>query len=114
MLDLFSDSLFFPALVLAVLGFLVPRLWARVLPEGVKPLLINVFLSTVLLFVLSTVFFVCLYVWQGVPAAQLMESGLSANVQFFGRLGLIAAIIWAPIMLLSVAGLPRKWVKETW
>jgi hypothetical protein len=114
MLNLFSDSLFLPALMLAVLGFLVPRLLARVLPEGVKPLLINTLLSTVLLFALSTVFFACLYIWQGFPMAQLMESGLAANLQFFGRLGLIAALIWAPIMLLSVAGLPRKWVKETW
>jgi hypothetical protein len=112
--DLFSDSLFFPALVLAVLGFVVPRLLALVLPEGVKPLLINAFSSTVLLLVLSTGFFVCLYIWQGFPMAELMEAGLSANLQFFGRLGLIAALIWAPIMLLSVAGLPRKWVKETW
>ncbi|MDP5086849.1 MAG: hypothetical protein NWQ23_15630 [Yoonia sp.] len=99
---------------MAILAFAVPRLLARVLPEGVTPLLLNAFLATLLLFVISSLFFFCLYLWQGVDFATIMEPGLAANVLFFGRLGVMAAIIWAPIMLLSVAGLPRKWVKETW
>lgn len=109
-----SDTLLLPAFVLGLCAFVIPRLLSRVLPEGVTPLLLNVFLSTVLLFVISALFFFCLYLWQGVSFAQIMEPGLAANVVFFGRLGLVSAIIWAPIMLLSVAGLPRKWVKETW
>ena len=114
MQGLLSDGLFLPALVLAIIGFATPRLLARVLPEGVGPLMINALLSTLALFLLSAVFFVCLYIWQGVPMAQILEPGLAANVLFFGQLGLIAGIIWGPIMILSVAGLPRKWVKETW
>lgn len=111
---LFADALFLPALVLALAAFAVPRLLARVLPEGVKPLMLNAFLSTVLLFLLATGFFVCLYLWQGLSVADITEPGLATSLIMFGRLGLIAAIIWAPIMILSVAGLPRKWVKETW
>ncbi len=114
MSDLLSDALLLPAIVIAALGYLVPRLLARALPEGVKPLLLNTFLSTILLFAISAMFFVCLYLWQGVSLSELNASGLSVSVVFFGRLGLASAIIWAPIMLLSVAGLPRKWVKETW
>jgi hypothetical protein len=112
--SVFSDSLFLPTLVLAALAFVVPRLLGRVLPEGVKPLLLNAFLSTLLLFVISAAFFFSLYLWQGLSVAQIMEPGWAANIVFFGRLGMIAAMIWAPIMVLSVAGLPRKWVKETW
>ncbi|WP_342078128.1 hypothetical protein [Yoonia sp. SS1-5] len=112
--SLISDTLFWPALMIAVLGFVVPRGLARILPEGVRPLLLNAFLSTLILFVLSAAFFVCLYLWQGTPVAEILAPGLAANVAFFGKLGLMAAIIWAPIMLLSVAGLPRRWVKETW
>ena len=111
---LFADALLLPALVISVLGFIVPRLLARLLPEGIGPLLLNAFLSTVLLFIISAGFFFCLYLWQGLSVAQIMEPGLAANVVFFGRLGLFSAIIWGPIMVLSVAGLPRKWVKETW
>ena len=110
----FSDTLFLPALVLAVAAFTIPRLLARVLPEGVGPLLLNAFLSTVLLFIISAGFFFCLYLWQGLSVAQIMEPGLAVNAVFFGKLGLSAVIIWGPIMILSVSGLPRKWVKETW
>ena len=111
---LLSDSLLVPALVLALIAFAVPRTLGRLLPEGVLPLLLNVFLSTVLLFILSGIFFFLLYFWQGVPVDQVVASGIAANIVYFGSLGLAAAIIWAPIMLLSVAGLPRKWVNETW
>ncbi len=114
MSDLLSDGLFLPALVLALTAFAVPRLLAMLLPEGVVPLFLNAFLSTVLLFVLSGVFFFCLYLWQGLNVSDLLAPGFMTNMVFFGRLGLSAAIIWAPIMILSVAGLPRKWVKETW
>lgn len=110
----FSNSLLLPAFVLAVVAFVVPRVVARILPEGVKPLLVNAFLSTALLFTLSAILFFCLYLWQGLSVAELMLPGLAANVVFFGQLGLVSAIIWAPIMLLSVAALPRRWVKETW
>ncbi|MEJ6404662.1 hypothetical protein [Yoonia sp. 2307UL14-13] len=96
------------------MAFFVPRVLGRLLPEGVKPLVLNTFLSTVLLFVISALFFLCLYLWQGLSPAQIMEPGLSANILHFGRLGLTSALIWAPIMILSVAGLPRKWIHETW
>lgn len=112
--SMISDSLLFPAFALAVLAFAVPRLLGLFLPEGVWPLLLNAFLSTVLLFVLSAGFFFCLYLWQGLDAAEVMAPGVAKTMVFFGRLGLSAAIIWAPIMVLSVAGLPRKWTKETW
>lgn len=112
--NLLSDSLFIPALVLALMAWFVPKLLARVMPEGVKALLGIAFLSTVFLFVLSAGFFVALYVWQGMTWAQFAEYGLAANVLFFGKLSLIAAMIWAPIMVLSVANLPRSWVREVW
>ena len=108
-----SDGLILPALVLAIVAFFVPRLLARIMPEGVTPLLVNAFMSTVILIVLSGLFFWCLYILQGLRLTQLAEQGLAMNILSFGRLGLISAIIWAPIMILSVAGLPRKWVHST-
>ena len=112
--DFMADGLFLPALIMAAMGFIVPRLWAHALPEGVVPLMVNAFLSTVLLFALAACFFVGLYVWQGMPFAEIMAPGWAKNIMFFGRLGLMSAIIWGPIMLLSLAALPRRWVKKTW
>ena len=109
-----SDSLFIPALTLALLAWLVPKLLSMILPEGVKPLIVIALLSTVFLFLLSAGFFVALYFWQGMTWAQFAQYGVAENVVFYGRLGLIAAMIWGPIMVLSVANLPRGWVREVW
>lgn len=114
MTELFSDGLLGPALVLAVIAWLVPKLWARVLPEGVWPLMLIGLLSTLTMFVLTGAFFAALYVWQGAPWSEIAELGLSANLLFFGRLGLSSALLWAPIMVLSLAGLPRHWTKAVW
>jgi hydrogenase-4 membrane subunit HyfE len=112
--EVISDGLFLPTLMLALCAFAVPRLLARVLPEGVPALMANALLSALAMCVLSAVFFFCLYVWQGAPVQELLANGLAHNVVSFGGLGMIAGIIWAPIMLLSVAGLPRRWVHKTW
>ena len=94
------DGLILPALALGFLAFIVPRLFARVLPEGVAPLLLNGFVSTVTMSALSASLFFFLYVGQGADAGALAEQGLFANIWFFGRLGLSAALIWAPILIL--------------
>ncbi|WP_341368579.1 hypothetical protein [Yoonia sp. BS5-3] len=109
-----ADGLLVPAIMIAALGFAVPRLLARLLPEGVRPLMLNAFLSTLILFILSAGFFMLLYAGQGAGLSELLSLGAVSNIFYFGKLGLAAALIWAPIMVLSVAGLPRKWVKETW
>ncbi len=72
------------------------------------------FCSALFLFGLSSAFFVVLYLQQGLSLKELLEPGLIYNVVFFGRLGLSSTLIWAPIMILSVAGLPRNWTQETW
>lgn len=112
--DFFADSLLVPAFVLALLALAIPQLLARTLPEGVAPLMLNAFMSTLVLFLLSGGFFFVLYLVQGLSVAQILEPGIIGSVTFFGRLGLIASILWAPILLLSVASLPRKWVTKTW
>ena len=111
---LFADHLFLPAMVLAVIAWVVPKLLSMVLAEGFKPLMFNAFLSSLILFGISALFFFWLYVWQGAGLENLLSFSWIDNVVFFGRLGLTSAIIWAPIMILSVAGLPRTWEKEVW
>ena len=114
MSSLITDGLIVPALVLALLGWLVPRMLSLFWPEGVRPLLLLAFSATLIMLALGMVFFLGLYLWQGVPLDILFEPGLGAGIAHFLRLGLISALLWGPIMILSVAGLPKHWVKETW
>lgn len=109
-----ADGLVLPALVLALVGWLVPRGLSLVFPEGVRPLLFLTFVSTVIMFLIGSLFFVGLYVLRGASIDVVMSGGLVDVVLHFSRLGLISALLWGPIMILSVAGLPKHWVEETW
>ena len=110
----FSSGLILPALALAVLGWLVPRLLARAWPEGVGPLLLLALVSTLILTALAAAFFMLLYLGQGVPLAVILDVGVLGGWPHFLRLGLASALVWAPIMILSVASLPRHWTEKTW
>lgn len=111
---MFADGLIFPALLLALLGWLVPRLLSRVWPEGVRPLLWLALASAAVMLLLSAAVMIGLYLVGGVPLAALFDLGAGAFIVHFGRLALISALFWGPLMILSVAGLPKYWVKETW
>ena len=108
-----ESGLVLPALLLALVGWLVPRMLSLVFPEGVRPLLLLALVATILMVLIGSGFFVLLYVIQGIPMAVLFEPGLASGIVHFGKLGLISALIWGPILILSVAGLPKTWVKET-
>lgn len=110
----FSASLIWPALALGLLGWAVPKGFARVLAEGVKPLMFNAFLSTLFLYGLSALLFFFLYLMRGAPLEELAGAGTLANVVYFGRLGLMASLIWLPIMILTLANLPKHWKTEVW
>ena len=114
MSGMLADGLVVPALLLALVGWLVPRGLSLAFPEGVRPLLALAFVSTLLMIALATALFVALYAWQGVPLATLLEPGLLSGLVHFARLGLVSALIWGPIMVLSVAGLPQHWTRATW
>lgn len=108
-------DLVLPSLALGLLGWAVPRLLARVWPEGLPALLLLAAASAVILTVLSAGLFLLLYAWRGAPPALLLdESGAVRSAVHFLRLGLASALIWAPLMILSVAGLPRRWTTERW
>jgi hypothetical protein len=113
-MNLLSDGLIVPALLLALIGWLVPRGLSLLFPEGVRALMLLAFVATLLMLLIGMGFFVALYVWQGVPLGMLFEAGAVAGLAHFLRLGLISALLWGPIMVLSVAGLPKHWVTEKW
>ncbi len=83
-------------------------------PEGLRPLLVLGLVSTLIMFVIAALVFLAIYVSGGVPIAALFDFGFVAFVVYFGRLSLISALFWAPLLILSIAGLPKYWIKERW
>lgn len=114
MLDGFTSGLIWPAAALALLGWLVPRLLSLVWPEGVRALFALAFVSAGVMVMIGMAAFLLLYLIEGVPFSVLAEAGTGSMVAHFLRLGVISALFWGPILVLSVAGIPKTWVKETW
>jgi hypothetical protein len=96
-----------PLAGLALLAWFVPPALGRVLPEGVGWLVLNGILSAVVLALIAAVGFVLLYgeaggpVWREAP-------------WHFALLSARSALLWAPILVLSLANLPRGWTEAEW
>ena len=108
------SGLLLPALVLGLLGWLVPKLWSMLLPKGFAALAINAIISALTLSGLTGLYFVFAYWQAGVTLQALADQGAPGLLTYFGKLGLSAAIIWAPMMGLSLVGLTRRWGHAPW
>ncbi|MBU2359251.1 MAG: hypothetical protein KKB02_10015 [Alphaproteobacteria bacterium] len=109
-----TTGLLLPALALGLLGWLVPKLWSMLLPDGFGALALNAVLSALTVTALTALYFVVAYWQAGMTLDRLLEEGAAGLMIYFGRLGLSAAIIWAPMMGLSLVGLWRSWVRTPW
>lgn len=108
-------SLILPVGLMAVIGWVVPRLLARVFPEGAWPLIWLGGTAFVLCLALSGMVFAVLYMIGGAPVGEMLaEVGLWPTLWHFAKRGMLSAIVWLPIMILSTAQLPAKWTSETW
>ncbi len=107
-------TLVVPAMSLAALGWAVPRILAIWWPEGVKWLMGLALVSTLLMAALGAAFFALLYRMQGVDLGDLYGTQGLGALAHFGWLSLISALLWGPLMVLSLAGVPKNWVKEVW
>lgn len=114
MADSFASGLMIPVMFLALIAWLVPKLLSMIMPEGVKPLMALSFISTVILLIVAAAVFMGLYLVQGATLATFFAPGVADSLLFLLRLSVSAGIIWGPIMVLSIAGLPRTWTTEEW
>lgn len=112
--DAFSTALVLPALCLAVLGFVVPRVLALWWPEGVKWLMGLALVSTLVMALAGAVVFAVVYASQGVRLDDLYATGGASVPVHFMKLSMMSALLWAPLMVLSLAGVPKRWVREVW
>ena len=110
--EAYFNGLVLPAMCLAALGWAVPRVLALWWPEGVKWLLGLALVSTLVMAVCGAVFFAFLYSAQGVRLDDLYATGGLSVPIHFAKLSLISALLWGPLMVLSLAGVPKNWVRE--
>ena len=107
-------ELLFPALGLMLLAFLVTRGVEALVPESVAGLALMALLSTLLCWALASAGFALLYVQKDARVLTLLGDAPTASIGHFLRLGGSAALIWAPILLLTVSTAPRRWKTSVW
>ena len=118
MADVFDPAtaigLIFPAMCLAALGWTVPRILAIWWPEGARWLVGLALASTLVMAFAGAAFFALLYATNGVNIDDLYATGGISVLVHFAELSLISGLLWAPLMILSLAGVPKNWVREVW
>lgn len=110
MLSDFGLGLIIPCTVLALLGWYVPKWLGQRYANSLPKLIAVGFVATFVMYLLAGALFAALYVGQGAPFSALGELG----VDYFLRLGRSSALIWAPIMILSLIGLDKRSRPELW
>lgn len=105
-------SLALPTLVLMAAAILVARGFEAVLPETIPGMVACALLSALVLWLLSAAGFGLLYLWQDARYAVLFGDGRS--YRHLAALGAKAALIWAPLVALTVVTAPQRWKTATW
>lgn len=103
-------GLLIPAVILGLLALLVTRGVERLLPETLGGIALTALVSCGLMWLLSALLFAVWYLLQAPGAAALIGSG----ARHFGLLGLKAALVWGPVVALTVSTAGRRWKTNTW
>ena len=114
MLETLTQSLIGPAILLGALGWALPRVLALWFPEGVRPLIALAFCAALVMTLVSMGVFLALYLAGGLSLSEFFGLGVLDGLLHLARVAMASALIWAPVLVLSVAGLPKNWVEETW
>lgn len=107
-------SLALPAILLIAAAILVPRGLEPVVPESLGGLVLLGVLSAMALWALSGLGFALLYHLRGATFALLAGENAAPAFRHFAALGLKAALIWLPVLVLAVSTAPRRWKTATW
>jgi hypothetical protein len=107
-------SLLLPAAFLVAAAILVPRWIESFMPETFAGLILNGLLSAIALTLLSALYFAAAYLWRSTAVLDLLNIAPAATLGHFLRLGVMAAILWAPVMVLALSTAPRRWKENEW
>ena len=96
-----------PLAFLATAAWVIPLLLFKILPEGVIWLILIGAISTIALVGISASGFYILYGRAG-------DVVLDTAPWHFAVLSARAALVWAPVMVLSLSSIPRRWKRAVW
>ena len=107
-------ALLLPALGAVALAILVPWALSKALPEGVPALVLNAALSFALMALVAALYFLAAYWAESPEMTRALLSTPAAAAWRFGSLSMLSALLWAPVLVLSLAQVPGRWTHATW
>lgn len=105
-------ALLIPALALMVLAVVVTRLVEWVVPETVPGLVLAGALACAVMWVLAGALFGWMYLGREADLAPVLGTG--SGLRHLAGLGAKAALIWLPMVLITVVTAPRRWKTNVW
>ena len=104
----------FPLIGFSVLALVLPRLLGPVMPETPWGLVANGVIVYAAILAVAALYFFWSYTQQDTRVADLLGLEPAQSVVHFLRLGVMSSVVWAPIMVLRIAGLHRHWKENSW
>lgn len=107
-------SVALPLIAFSALAILLPRLFLPFMPETAGGLVMNGIMVYAIITGLAAIFFFWSYTQQDTRVTELLGLEPARSVAHFLRLGVMSSVVWAPVMVLRIAGLHRHWKENTW
>ncbi len=107
-------SVALPLIGFSILALLLPRVVLQVMPETPAGLVANGVIVYAVVLVVAALYFYWSYTQQDTRVADLLGLEPAQSAVHFARLGVMSSVVWAPIMVLRIAGLHRHWKENTW
>lgn len=103
-----------PALGLILCAVVIPIGLERLVPESVAGLVLNGVVTGAVLTALATGYFLWAYARQDTRVLDAVGAAPGETLGFFLRLGFGSALIWGPVMVLTLSTSPRRWKENVW
>jgi hypothetical protein len=107
-------ALLIPVVLLVATAILLPRLLLRWMPETLGGLILNGAITAAVLTGIASGWLFLSYLWRDSRLLDLFGLAPGGTLLYFLRLGLMSALIWAPVLVLALATLPKRWKHATW
>ncbi len=103
-----------PAFGLVLCAIAIPIGLERWVPESVAGMIVNGVISAAGLTGLAAGYFLWAYARQDTRLLEAVGFAPGETLGYFLRLGLSSALIWGPVMVLTLSTSPRRWKENVW
>jgi len=103
-----------PLIAFSALAVILPRMLLPLMPESLAGLVANGLIVYVVIAIIAALFFFWAYTQQDTRVADLLGLEPTQSALHFLRLGVLASLVWGPVLVLRVAGLHIHWKENSW